>query len=329
MKKVLSFCLAAFLFFICLPAAHAVTRDQYYARSTLSGSELAFYDQVYDAFKSGGNQVSDQLNLSSSRARQIGNFVYNDAPELFNYRGIYTREETEELNEQLARKSQEILSRLNGTMSGYQKTKAIYDYLGQTITYDSGAEAEVSQNAKSQRANESQTIVGGLLRGRAVCNGISHSLQYILHQAGVPCYTVTGTLPGVNHAWNIIRLNGQWYNADLTNDLSYIRQSQEPRFFLVDDATLTQNAYVADQDLNPSLPACAAKYIVQASPAAAIATAAPTQTPSPSQTAPAVQKAASALTAVPLFIWAIAAVAAIAAIAIVLAVLRRNKKQQP
>lgn len=62
-----------------------------------------------------------------------------------------------------------------------------------------------------------QSAYSALANGRTVCAGYARSMQYLMTQLGVPCYYCTG-FAGENHAWNIIRLEDEYYNADATWD---------------------------------------------------------------------------------------------------------------
>ena len=49
------------------------------------------------------------------------------------------------------------------------------------------------------------------------CAGYAKSMQYLCDRAGIECITVVGTnANGGTHAWNIVDVNGQYYNIDTT-----------------------------------------------------------------------------------------------------------------
>lgn len=50
-----------------------------------------------------------------------------------------------------------------------------------------------------------------------VCEGYAKAFQYLCDLAGIDCYTVTGTLEGREHMWNLVPLDGQNYLVDVTN----------------------------------------------------------------------------------------------------------------
>lgn len=52
---------------------------------------------------------------------------------------------------------------------------------------------------------------------KVVCEGYSKAFQYLCDLAGLTCYTVTGTMDGGAHMWNIVTLDGENYLVDVTN----------------------------------------------------------------------------------------------------------------
>ena len=73
------------------------------------------------------------------------------------------------------------------------------------------------------------TAYGALIGGRAKCDGISLALKWALEELGIPSLIVTGTSldDGVGHAWNMVRLDGHWYNVDLTPSVRRSGETQD------------------------------------------------------------------------------------------------------
>ena len=61
---------------------------------------------------------------------------------------------------------------------------------------------------------------------RAVCDGYSYAYEYLLQKAGIRSTVVAGRAGDDEetagpHSWNLVELNGQWYEVDATwNDIS-------------------------------------------------------------------------------------------------------------
>ena len=58
----------------------------------------------------------------------------------------------------------------------------------------------------------------GLTTGSMVCQGYALLTYKVMWNADIPCRIVTGTSSGENHAWNIVEVDGRWYNIDTTWD---------------------------------------------------------------------------------------------------------------
>ncbi|MCM1297055.1 MAG: InlB B-repeat-containing protein [Muribaculaceae bacterium] len=62
----------------------------------------------------------------------------------------------------------------------------------------------------------SYSAYGVLANRTAVCNGYALAYKLLLQEVGIECCMVTST--AMNHAWNLIRLGGQYYQVDTTWD---------------------------------------------------------------------------------------------------------------
>lgn len=79
-------------------------------------------------------------------------------------------------------------------------------------------------------------MYGPLVENKGVCSGIASALEHALKNAGldaVSCGGWANTQPtaGDSHQWNQVKVDGEWYNLDLTND--YDKKSW--RFFMKSD----------------------------------------------------------------------------------------------
>lgn len=91
--------------------------------------------------------------------------------------------------------------------SPYEKVKGVYEYLITHTEYDIST-------------SKQQSIVPVLLEGYGVCASYAKSFQYLLLRLGVDVIYVHGMADNSretdNHAWNIVRIGGDFYNVDVT-----------------------------------------------------------------------------------------------------------------
>lgn len=89
-----------------------------------------------------------------------------------------------------------------------ERELAAYDLLRMSCYYDYDA-----PNACS--------AYGALVEGRAKCDGISLAMKWLCEEMGISCMVIAGNTGAgtVGHAWNIIRIDGTYYDLDVTNDV--------------------------------------------------------------------------------------------------------------
>lgn len=99
-------------------------------------------------------------------------------------------------------------------MSDYDKELALYAWLTTHVSYDR------SHYEKSGAPRTSYEPYGPLITGKGVCLGYAETFRLLMDMVGIECVTVTGAgfQNRENHAWNMVKLNGQWYCADPTWD---------------------------------------------------------------------------------------------------------------
>ena len=92
----------------------------------------------------------------------------------------------------------------------YQKVKAIYDYICSNVTYD-------HDNLNDKSYSLKYTAYAALINKTAVCQGYASLFYRLALDAGVDTRVISGEAGGP-HAWNIVKLNGKYYNLDSTWD---------------------------------------------------------------------------------------------------------------
>ena len=92
----------------------------------------------------------------------------------------------------------------------YQKVKAIYDYICSNVTYD-------HDNLNDKSYSLKYTAYAALINKTAVCQGYASLFYRLALDTGVDTRVISGEAGGP-HAWNIVKLNGKYYNLDSTWD---------------------------------------------------------------------------------------------------------------
>lgn len=137
-----------------------------------------------------------------------------------------------ELNDWLNEQIGEICAPVVSSDDDFAKEIFIHNYMIQNIKY---SKANVSQIANAY------TIIGALLENYCVCAGVSLTFKLLMDFLDVPCIVAFGeTINQSNnngpHAWNIVNIEGDYYQLDVTWDLL---EDQNSRIIKYDYFNLT------------------------------------------------------------------------------------------
>ena len=207
-----------------------------FAYESLDAQEQIWYGEIEQAL----GEMTDTVKLSTEPIGQgldeqdidrIFQCVLIDHPEIFyttgytytkysrgdrtvgiDFAGTYSlpREEAVNKAEEIRGRASEWLSDIPSDASEYDKVKAVYEKIIFSTDYD-------------LNASDNQNIASVFLGNSSVCQGYAKATQYLLNHLGVMCTLVQGTVDtGEAHAWNLVRVEGDYYYVDTTwGDASY------------------------------------------------------------------------------------------------------------
>ena len=89
----------------------------------------------------------------------------------------------------------------------------LHDLLGKNVEYYDYEDLE-------SVPQECHTIYGAFINNKAVCDGFTKALQILLDRKNIENIIVLGNLEKESHAWNMVKLENEWYHVDLTSDKS-------------------------------------------------------------------------------------------------------------
>lgn len=107
----------------------------------------------------------------------------------------------------------------------YEKVCGIYDYMCHNIAYD-------HDNLEDDTYELKHSAYAALVNETAVCQGYALLFYRLALSLGVDARFIGGTGNGGGHAWNIVKLDNQYYNLDATWDRSWYEAGLPYEWFL-------------------------------------------------------------------------------------------------
>jgi hypothetical protein len=120
--------------------------------------------------------------------------------------------------------------------SDYEKALFVHDYCLDNFKYDHAA------------GEYSNSILGCILNGSAVCEGIAKFAKLAFDHLGVESLFVPGkaTDPAdaqsvENHAWNMVNIEGRYYHLDITFDMTLSEKTKRYDYFCLSDEDIRKD----------------------------------------------------------------------------------------
>ena len=96
-------------------------------------------------------------------------------------------------------------------MTDFEKEVAIHDALVKHVNYYKYEDINTIPSIK-------HTAYGALVEKEAVCDGYSKAFKLLLDKVGIDSIIISGTTDNVSHAWNLVKLDDEYYHVDVTSD---------------------------------------------------------------------------------------------------------------
>lgn len=204
--------------------------DDYYGRQqfvTWGRSDLvAAYDYYGEQLDAMATTIDfSTFGLTIDEVRMVRLYYNDDHPETFwtptsfsysyssatnvrlKYTYTVTAEERASYEQQLDKRSGELLEGITSAMSLEERKRLIHDRLILAADYDDSLNAAFTHD-----------LIGVLLNGTGVCESYSTAYQYLMYQVGINVAQVRGTGDGGAHIWNTVEIGGEWRMVDVTWD---------------------------------------------------------------------------------------------------------------
>lgn len=228
--------------------------DEFWYYSCLTKREQEIYLKVAAAVENHKNKVVEigDSVLSASQAARAYEAYLLDNPDRFYVSNKYevseahvlnvtkieiklsydwNKKETENKKRALAKELDNVISKvITADMTDFEKEVALHDYLVNNVRYYSYTDIDEIPSLM-------HNAYGALVQGEAVCDGIADAYCLLLRKCQIDNVVVTGRM-GDRHAWNKVKLDGEWYNVDVTSDACGKERVLSHIYFNLSDASM-------------------------------------------------------------------------------------------
>ena len=194
-----------------------------YAYETLTSDEKKLYDEILSGIEGLRYKICDEDAYSLEEWAKVYGLVYNQEPQLFYMSGklkvgklFYLTKDADAINQMqksIDASVNKIIQDANGKSSTFDKLKVFHDYLVLNSTF------ELNGTTSDYNSTIYNAFGSGAAQGNIQCAGYAKAMQYLCDKTGITCMVVTGeNSEGDSHAWNVVEVDGEWYNLDCTWD---------------------------------------------------------------------------------------------------------------
>lgn len=141
--------------------------------------------------------------------------------------------------------AQTVLANARAMATDYERLKYVHDWIINNTRY-----------IKADTAYESEAD-GPVVYGTAICEGYSKAFMYFAQSMGYECICAIGGAGGIDHMWNIVKVNGQWYHVDATWDDPLVSDGSDMLrydYFMLSDSEILRDHYIDTPFVLPSAP---------------------------------------------------------------------------
>lgn len=197
--------------------------------------------------------------------------LYNDCPKVFWLNNVYytgtatdgteigtniieslDEEEIPEMRKKQEKALDKALDAIPSGLSDYEKVIFVHDYLIENTKYD-------YKGAESDTTGLYHHAYGCLVNQKAVCSGYARAFQMIMQELDIE----SGICTGSNHAWNYVKIDGDYYWIDLTWDDYDFGGPVHTYCMITTDQLMNTRTFDRQQGFVPDCTATEYNYIVQ------------------------------------------------------------------
>ncbi len=216
----------------------AVDISKRYAYDSLSDADKQLYNQIFDAAKI--LQWKVDTNVDDETWIRVFGLVYTQEPQLFYINGgkvrngkiayqNVTNDQVKTMTAEINQVADQLVAEANKLATDYDKLLYFHDWIVLNCSYEDQTEF-------------CKSVYGGLVEKKIQCAGYAKTMQFLCDKVGIPSMIITGAGEKASHAWNVVSVDGEWYNLDSTWDdpilKTQVDNNLSHRYFLVKDSEI-------------------------------------------------------------------------------------------
>lgn len=246
-------------------------------------SAVAFQVKDLENIVNIDNYSSGNIDFISEDAKAVMTAFFADHPEVF-YLNLtynlslsksiiydriqielsYSVENKQDLESKLKKVEEVMNSYIDnlGQKSDFEKELIIHDSIARDAKYYN----EITEISKVPEVYH--TIYGTFIEKQAVCDGFAKSMQILLDRLDIENIFITGKINETPHAWNMIKLDNEWYHLDLTSD-KFVKETDGSTktvvhtYFNVIDSFILKSHFIDNIELNPTATSMDNNYYIK------------------------------------------------------------------
>ena len=188
------------------------------------------------------------------------------------YKYCMNASEVKRRNKQIEKAVKPFVSGIKDSMSDYTVALLAHENIIKLIDYDTlGLDLQEKDTDHYSKPDNLRSIYGVFVEEKAVCAGYAKAYQYLLNRMGIECTYVRGVCNGGGrHAWNLVKLEGDYYYVDVTHDDG---SNTDPKhhqgsaisydYFCITTEELLKSRKIDDAEMYPVCTATKCNYYVK------------------------------------------------------------------
>lgn len=229
--------------------------------NTLSDEEKSIYDKILAGIENFDEEVDLGAEYPTETVTKVYKHVFYQEPEIFwffatneqfktagdtmssvalQYR--YSKEDSLKMKDEIYDALGKIEATFPANATDVDKVIAIHDYV-------------IEHTAFSKDDVYAKNAYGALVGGYSQCEGYAKALAFACNYFGIENVRITGNKwDGNSHAWSKVKIDGKWYNVDVTWDdpeSSNGEQLLRHNYLFVPDIDINDKTHIVICDFVP------------------------------------------------------------------------------